>query len=75
MNLLKSYDQQIGRYSKTRYIASFVGFFPADKPRFSILVTIDSPKKSIWGGTVAGPVFREVAKRLIDVYDIKPTVF
>lgn len=53
-------------YEKGKYIASFVGFFPVEEPEYLILVSIDSPKKSIWGSTVAGPVFRKIAEDIID---------
>ena len=47
------------------YRASFVGYFPADKPRYSCFVMIDEPKDgNIYGSTVAAPVFREIAERL-----------
>jgi cell division protein FtsI (penicillin-binding protein 3) len=52
-----------GRYTKT-YSTSFCGFFPADKPKYSCIVVIDSPSKGrIYGGDVAAPVFREVADK------------
>jgi cell division protein FtsI (penicillin-binding protein 3) len=52
-----------GRYTKT-YSTSFCGFFPADKPKYSCIVVIDSPSRGrIYGGDVAAPVFREVADK------------
>jgi cell division protein FtsI (penicillin-binding protein 3) len=52
-----------GRYTKT-YSTSFCGFFPADKPKYSCIVVIDSPSKGGWSGAeVAAPVFREVADK------------
>lgn len=48
-------------YEKGKYIASFVGFIPADKPKVGIIVTIEDPTP-IWGGIVAAPVFSEVGK-------------
>jgi cell division protein FtsI (penicillin-binding protein 3) len=52
-----------GRYTKT-YSTSFCGFFPADKPKYSCIVVIDSPSKGrIYGGDVAAPVFRDVADK------------
>lgn len=48
-------------YSSTRRTASFVGFVPSDKPLMTILVVIDEPRTSPYGGVVAAPVFREVA--------------
>jgi cell division protein FtsI (penicillin-binding protein 3) len=55
-------DPSSGRYSLDDYIASFVGFVPAHKPRLVIAVTLDSPRADHSGGNVAAPVFREVAK-------------
>lgn len=57
-----------GRY-RTRYLASFAGFFPADNPRYVCLVMIDEPRLSYYGGFIAGPVFRNVALRLIGLDD------
>jgi cell division protein FtsI (penicillin-binding protein 3) len=52
-----------GRYTKT-YSTSFCGFFPADKPKYSCIVVIDSPSKGGWSGAeVAAPVFRELADK------------
>lgn len=47
-------------YGKGR-IGSFVGFVPADKPKLAILVVIDEPKKSKYGGTVAAPAWKRIA--------------
>ena len=47
------------------YLASFVGYFPAEKPKYSCIVTINSPSKiSYYGATVAGPVFRAISDKL-----------
>ncbi|MFC1617453.1 peptidoglycan D,D-transpeptidase FtsI family protein [Candidatus Margulisiibacteriota bacterium] len=61
-----------GGYLRNKYIASFIGFFPADKPEILILVKIDRPKKSIYGSTAAGPIFKNIAKDIIDYYNIPP---
>ena len=53
-------------YEKGAYIASFIGFFPAENPDYLILVTVDTPKRSIWGSTVAAPVFKKIALDIID---------
>lgn len=52
-------------YSKTGFIASFVGFVPADAPKLAILVMIDEPKDVFWGGEVAAPVFRDIAQQVL----------
>ena len=52
-----------GHYTKT-YSTSFCGYFPADKPKYSCIVVIDSPSRGrVYGGDVAAPVFREVADK------------
>ncbi len=53
-----------GTYSKEKYNASFVGFFPADDPRVVLLVLLDSPTNGYYGGQVAAPIFREIALRI-----------
>jgi len=52
-----------GEYSADKARASFVGFFPADKPKVALLVMLGSPETSIYGGEVAAPVFRRIARR------------
>lgn len=58
-----------GRYSDSAYVASFVGLFPSDDPKYSVIVVIDEPKGSYWGGEVAAPVFREIATGIIRIKD------
>jgi cell division protein FtsI (penicillin-binding protein 3) len=65
-------DRQTGRYSRTKVVASFVGYVPADNPRLAILVLIDEPETSAWGGTVAAPVFREIAQEVLSYLGIPP---
>lgn len=50
-----------GRYSRSKFIASFIGFAPADKPRLAIVVTVDEPHPYYFGGVVSAPVFKNVA--------------
>jgi len=52
-----------GRYQR-RYRASFVGFFPVEDPEYAILVLLDEPRTSIFGGFTAGSVFKEIATRI-----------
>lgn len=54
-----------GRYSSGR-IASFIGFYPVEAPRAVLLVVVDEPKTSRWGGTVAAPVFAEIAEASLE---------
>ena len=57
-------DHRSGTYGSKR-LASFVGFFPADKPRYLILVMVDDPSRNQYGGVVAAPVFKEIASRTV----------
>jgi cell division protein FtsI (penicillin-binding protein 3) len=52
-------------YTKSLYQASFVGYFPANKPRYSCIVVVNAPSKHIYyGNLVAGPIFREITDRI-----------
>lgn len=62
-----------GHYSHTRYIASFIGFAPADNPAFVLLVSADEPQKSHYGGTVAAPVFSRIADRTLRYLQVAPS--
>lgn len=57
-------DANRGYRGKRSYQASFCGYFPADKPKYSIMVSINGPKNGYYGATVAGPVFKEIADRI-----------
>ncbi len=56
----------------SKYFASFVGYVPADKPAFVLLVTTDEPQGSSYGGTVSGPIFRRIAQRALNYMQIAP---
>ncbi|MGN6255537.1 MAG: peptidoglycan D,D-transpeptidase FtsI family protein [Solirubrobacterales bacterium] len=51
-----------GGYSKTKYIASFIGFAPAQNPQLLAAVIVDEPQGEIYGGSVAAPAFGEIAE-------------
>jgi cell division protein FtsI/penicillin-binding protein 2 len=61
-----------GGYSNYRYVASFVGFVPASRPRLVVLVTVDEPRGAIWGGTVAAPAFAEIAQFALQYLEVRP---
>jgi len=61
-----------GRYSHRKFTASFIGFVPFDKPRFVVVVVMDEPGPSHFGGTVCAPVFKKVAEELMHYYKIEP---
>jgi cell division protein FtsI/penicillin-binding protein 2 len=63
-----------GGYSTGRYVASFVGFVPATRPRVVILVTVDEPQGAIWGGVVAAPAFADIARFALQYLEVPPDV-
>ena len=55
------------------YTASFIGFAPADQPKYVISVTIQDPKGMHWGGALAGPVFKKVMSFVLQSERVQPT--
>lgn len=60
------------RYDHRMWVASFVGFFPAERPEVVIAVMVDEPQKMHYGGVVAAPAFVKIAKTVIRVRDMMP---
>jgi cell division protein FtsI/penicillin-binding protein 2 len=54
-----------GGYEKGRYLASFVGFFPAENPHLVGLLTLDNPKGKHYGSQTAGPAFKNIAAKIL----------
>lgn len=63
-------DPKTKRYSREKFVSSFVGFVPADNPRLAMIVVIYEPKGQIYGGVVAAPVFREIANQALSYLNI-----
>jgi cell division protein FtsI (penicillin-binding protein 3) len=63
-------DPATGRYSKSEYVTSFVGFAPVNEPAVTILVMLDSPVGAHGGGDVSGPVFKRVAEQVLAYMDV-----
>ncbi len=61
-----------GTYSTSRYVASFVGLVPASKPELVVMVMVDEPRGGYYGGTVAAPAFREIARFNLQHLEIPP---
>ena len=57
-------DGAAGYHGKRKYQASFAGYFPADKPKYSMIVVIQNPRNGYYAASVAGPIFSEVAQRV-----------
>ena len=66
------YDHQLGRYSRTQHIASFVGFAPSSDPLVTVLVVVEQPQTSYYGGAVAAPIFKEIVQRTLLFKDVLP---
>ncbi|HET8774561.1 MAG TPA: penicillin-binding transpeptidase domain-containing protein [Thermoanaerobaculia bacterium] len=63
-----------GGYVDGRYVGSFAGYVPADRPRLAILVVIDEPRPEHYGGTVAAPAFREIAEGSLRYLGVAPSL-
>ncbi len=63
-------DPETGKYSTKKYVSSFVGFVPADRPRIAIVVVVREPEGQIYGGLVAAPFFREIADKSLAYLNI-----
>lgn len=62
-----------GHYDPTQTNASFVGFFPAENPKITMLVVLNKPKTSIYGADTAAPIFFQTAQDIINYLGIPPT--
>ncbi len=60
-----------GGYSHSDFYASFIGFFPVDDPQYVIGVVIDEPRKYYYGGMVAAPLFKDIAKKILEYKGLK----
>jgi cell division protein FtsI (penicillin-binding protein 3)/stage V sporulation protein D (sporulation-specific penicillin-binding protein) len=61
-----------GTYSDTKYVASFVGFAPAERPKLLVAVVVDEPQAVHVGGAVAAPVFGQIAAFALPYLGISP---
>jgi cell division protein FtsI (penicillin-binding protein 3) len=61
-----------GGYSKTDFVASFIGYAPADDPRLLVAVMVDTPRGDIYGGTVAAPAFERIMEFALPYLKIPP---
>jgi len=62
-----------GHYDTTKTIASFIGFAPAENPKFVMLVILNKPTASIYGAETAAPIFFDIARDILTYYGIAPT--
>lgn len=62
-----------GHYDTSKTIASFIGFAPADDPKFIMLIIFDRPQSSIYGAETAAPTFFKIASKILAYYGIPPS--
>ncbi len=65
-------DPGTHRYSRAPGVLSFVGFAPAEEPRFVILVMLDEPKNEKWGSEAAAPIFSAIGREVLRYLDVPP---
>jgi cell division protein FtsI/penicillin-binding protein 2 len=65
-------DPQTGLYSTSNYVASFVGFAPAQRPQLLCAVMVDEPHGDIYGGTIAAPAFGQIMAFALPYLEIAP---
>jgi cell division protein FtsI (penicillin-binding protein 3) len=63
---------ETGGYYDDKYIASFMGYAPAEQPKISVIVIVNDPKGEPWGGSVAAPAFKEIVERTLPLLGILP---
>jgi len=61
-----------GGYYSDRYIASFIGFTPVEDPKIVMAVVVEAPRKKTHGGSVAGPIFKNIAEKVLFHMDVSP---
>lgn len=62
-----------GRYSADRFVSSFVGFAPTEQPALAVLVVIDEPQGTFYGGDVAAPAFKQIIHKTLSYLNITPS--
>jgi cell division protein FtsI/penicillin-binding protein 2 len=62
-----------GHYDPKNTIASFIGFAPADKPKYVMFVILNRPTAAIYGAETAAPIFFDISKDLLAYYGVAPT--
>ena len=65
-------DPSTKRYSHAPGVLSFVGFAPADEPRFVMLVALDEPRNEKWGSEAAAPIFSAIGREILRYLEVPP---
>ena len=56
-----------GSYQSGRYVGSFVGFWPAEKPQYVMLISLGEPKGSYYGGVISAPIFKSIVEDIVQI--------
>ncbi|MFH0948708.1 MAG: penicillin-binding protein 2 [Elusimicrobiota bacterium] len=67
----QKYDKYLKKYSDSKYVSLFAGFFPSEKPEVTVLVVVDEPKGDYWASSVAAPIFRKVSSGMLEYLNIR----
>lgn len=62
-----------GHIAQGKYVSSFLGYFPADNPRYLALIIVDEPQGAYYGSTVAAPCAKEIFEGIIDLFKLPPS--
>jgi cell division protein FtsI (penicillin-binding protein 3) len=65
-------DSLLGVYSEDRHVSGFMGFAPADAPKLVLIVIVDEPQGSSYGGVVAAPIFRTTMEKVLPHLNVIP---
>jgi len=68
----QKFDKAANTYSDRKYVGSFIGFMPYDRPQLTVLVLLDEPWPRFYGGVVAGPVFKEIGEKVLPILNVAP---
>ena len=66
-------DPQTGRYIRGQNTVSFMGFAPADNPRFLTYIVLDKPYSNAGGGSTAAPVFHDIMSMALERFGVAPS--
>ncbi len=65
-------NPETGGYYSSRHIASFIGFAPADDPKIALVVVVENPRKSFYGGVVTAPIFKQITEKVLFYLGVSP---
>ncbi|MFH1540282.1 MAG: penicillin-binding protein 2 [Elusimicrobiota bacterium] len=69
----QKYDKDLKRYSSSKYVSLFGGFFPSEKPKVTILIVVDEPKSNYWASIIAVPIFKKISLGTLEYLNICQT--